>query len=42
VCILQGARIVRVHDVAEVVSSVRMVEGILGWRPPATARHNLG
>ncbi|TQL96031.1 dihydropteroate synthase [Actinoallomurus bryophytorum] len=41
VCILQGARIVRVHDVAEIVPSVRMVESILGWRPPATARHNL-
>lgn len=41
VCILQGARIVRVHDVAEIVSSVRMVEGILGWRPPAVVRHNV-
>lgn len=41
VCILQGARIVRVHDVREVVPAVRMVEGILGWRPPAYARHNL-
>ena len=41
VCILQGARIVRVHDVRETVAAVRMVEGILGWRPPATARHNL-
>lgn len=41
VCILQGARIVRVHDVREIVSAVRMVEGILGWRPPTTARHNL-
>jgi dihydropteroate synthase len=41
VCILQGARIVRVHDVSEIVPSVRMVESILGWRPPATARHNL-
>jgi dihydropteroate synthase len=42
VCILQGARIVRVHDVRQVVSAVRMVEGILGWRPPAAPRHNLG
>jgi dihydropteroate synthase len=41
VCILQGARIVRVHDVAEAVQSVRMVESILGWRPPARTRHNL-
>lgn len=41
VCILQGARIVRVHDVAQVVPAVRMVEGILGWRAPAYTRHNL-
>lgn len=41
VCVLQGARIVRVHDVRETVAAVRMVEGILGWRPPATVRHNL-
>lgn len=41
VCILQGARIVRVHDVREAVTAVRMVEGILGWRPPAVTRHNL-
>jgi dihydropteroate synthase len=41
VCILQGARIVRVHDVREAVSAVRMVEAVLGWRPPAAPRHNL-
>ncbi|WP_153534587.1 dihydropteroate synthase [Actinomadura macrotermitis] len=41
VCILQGARIVRVHDVREVVPAVRMVEAILGWRPPAWTRHNI-
>lgn len=34
-CIWQGARIVRVHNTAEVVPAVRMVEAILGWRPPA-------
>jgi dihydropteroate synthase len=41
VCILQGARLVRVHDVRETVSAVRMVEAIMGWRPPAHARHNI-
>ncbi|MFB9238545.1 dihydropteroate synthase [Plantactinospora siamensis] len=40
VCILQGARIVRVHDVADAVAAVRMVEGILGWRDPVYERHN--
>jgi dihydropteroate synthase len=41
VCILQGARIVRVHDVKAAVAATRMVETILGFRPPAIARHNL-
>lgn len=41
VCILQGARIVRVHDVREAVAAVRMVEAVLGWRAPAAPRHNL-
>lgn len=40
-CILRGARIVRVHDVAAAVDAVRMTEAMLGLRPPATARHNL-
>jgi dihydropteroate synthase len=35
-----GARILRVHDVRSVVSAARMTEAILGFRPPATARHN--
>ncbi|SNR48914.1 dihydropteroate synthase [Actinomadura mexicana] len=41
VSILSGARIVRVHDVAEARQAVNMVESILGWRPPAYVRHNL-
>ena len=42
VCILKGARIVRVHDVAAAVRAVRMTEAILGWREPVYAVHNLG
>ncbi len=41
VCILKGARIVRVHDVAATVRAVRMTEAILGWRAPVYTRHNL-
>jgi dihydropteroate synthase len=41
VCVLQGARIVRVHNVAAVSSGIRFVESMLGWRPPETPRHNL-
>ncbi|TFC54011.1 MULTISPECIES: dihydropteroate synthase [unclassified Cryobacterium] len=40
-CIMQGARIVRVHNVAAAVDAVRMTEAILGWREPAYLRHNL-
>jgi dihydropteroate synthase len=40
-CILQGARIVRVHDVASMRSGLTVVEAVLGWRPPTIARHNL-
>ena len=40
-CVLQGARIVRVHDVAAAVGAVRMTEAVLGLRPPATVRHNI-
>jgi dihydropteroate synthase len=41
ICIMLGARIVRVHDVAEAVAATRLTEAVLGLRPPATARHNL-
>jgi len=40
-CILQGARIVRVHDVKAAVEAVRMTEAMLGFREPAYARHNM-
>jgi dihydropteroate synthase len=39
-CILQGARIVRMHDVAASVAAVRLTEAILGFRQPAFVRHN--
>jgi len=41
VCILKGARIVRVHDVPALTAAVRMTEALLGFRPPAYTRHNL-
>ncbi|WP_183501001.1 dihydropteroate synthase [Microbacterium invictum] len=39
-CALQGARIVRAHNVRETVDAMRMVEAIVGWREPACERHN--
>ncbi|MBC7443468.1 MAG: dihydropteroate synthase [Ramlibacter sp.] len=38
--ILQGARIVRMHNVTAAVDAVRMTEAIMGFREPAYARHN--
>lgn len=39
-CIERGARVVRMHDVEATVDAVRMVEAILGMRPPARLEHN--
>lgn len=41
-CIVEGARIIRMHDVPASVAAVHMVEGILGWRAPAWTIHNMG
>lgn len=40
-CAMQGARIVRVHNVAETVDAMRMLEVTLGWRDPVLLRHNM-
>ncbi len=40
-CLLQGARVLRVHDVAAAVQAVRMTEAVLGWRAPRREAHNL-
>jgi len=41
VCIVKGARIVRMHHVPATVAAVRMTEAILGMREPAWEKHNL-
>jgi dihydropteroate synthase len=41
ICILNGARIVRMHDVRQAVDAVRLTEAVLGWRAPAHLRHNI-
>jgi dihydropteroate synthase len=41
VCLLKGARVLRVHDVRSTVEAVRMVGAVLGWHPPVEQRHNL-
>lgn len=40
-CVLQGARVLRVHDVAAAVQAARMTEALLGWRGPLRERHNV-
>jgi dihydropteroate synthase len=41
VCIMKGARVVRMHDVPETVDAVRMTEAILGLREPVRLEHNM-
>ena len=41
ICIVKGARIVRMHDVPATVDAVRMTEAVLGFRQPAYLRHNM-
>jgi dihydropteroate synthase len=41
VAVVNGARIVRVHQVEATVRAVRMTEAILGWRRPAATRRGL-
>ena len=42
VCVMKGARIVRMHDVRASVAAMRMTEALLGLRDPAYLRHNMG
>lgn len=41
-CIMNGARIVRMHNVPESVSAVRLIEATMGWREPVYLKHNMG
>jgi dihydropteroate synthase len=41
ICVLSGARILRMHDVAASVAAARMIEAVLGFRQPAYLRHNV-
>ncbi|GHJ48500.1 dihydropteroate synthase [Catellatospora sp. TT07R-123] len=41
VCVMEGARIVRMHNIPESVDAVRMTEAIMGWRAPAYTVHNM-
>jgi dihydropteroate synthase len=40
-CVLNGARILRMHDVAASVAAVRMMVAVMGFRQPAYLHHNM-
>jgi dihydropteroate synthase len=40
VCIMKGARVVRMHDIPQAVAAARMTEAILGLREPVRLEHN--
>lgn len=41
-CVIGGARILRMHNVAASRSVVNMVEATMGWREPVYLKHNMG
>jgi dihydropteroate synthase len=41
VCVLNGGRILRMHDVTATVAAARMIEAVLGFRQPAYLHHNM-
>lgn len=41
VCVLNGARILRMHDVAASVQAATMLEAVLGFREPRYEHHNV-
>lgn len=41
ICVLNGARILRMHDVAASVAAARMIEAVMGLRQPAYLHHNM-
>lgn len=42
ICIMNGARILRMHNVPEASAAIRMAEAVLGWREPSYLKHNMG
>lgn len=42
ICILGGARVLRMHNVAASRAAIDLTEAVLGWREPLHLRHNMG
>jgi dihydropteroate synthase len=41
ICVLNGARILRMHDIAATVAAARMIEAVMGLRQPVYLHHNM-
>ncbi|WP_434063138.1 dihydropteroate synthase [Glutamicibacter ectropisis] len=42
ICAMNGARILRMHNIPESLQTVRLIEATQGWREPAYQIHNMG
>ena len=42
ICVLSGARILRMHNLTASVAAARMIEAVMGFRQPAYLHHNMG
>lgn len=42
VCVMNGARILRMHNIAAAHAALRLTEAVFGWREPAYLKHNMG
>lgn len=40
--VMNGARVVRMHDAKESVKAMRLIEVAVGWREPVELKHNMG
>jgi dihydropteroate synthase len=42
ICLLNGARILRMHNIAAAADALHLTEAVLGWRGPVSLQHNMG
>ena len=41
ICLLKGARILRMHNIPAAASALHLTEAVLGWRKPLSLHHNM-
>ncbi|WP_307427832.1 dihydropteroate synthase [Pseudarthrobacter defluvii] len=41
ICLMKGARILRMHNIAPAASALHLTEAVLGWRKPLSLHHNM-